>query len=59
MSDLQDIKPTYISNWTVDQWRKTKRLSDPTYSVMVVSPDLIERVDRQPDDKELQGTIKK
>ena len=51
MSDLEGIKPEYISCMAVDYWPKEKEES--SYAVMVLSPTEFERIDHQDGEPEV------
>ena len=57
MSDLEEIKPQYISNVAVDYWRKKPILREPSYSLMTLSPTENERIDHQPGEPGVGDTL--
>lgn len=57
MSDLEEIKPQYISNVAVDYWRKKPILKEPSYSVMALSPKENERIDHHPGEPGVEDTL--
>ena len=47
MSDLQDVTPQYVSNVAVDYWMlNSSSRSAPSFAVMSMSPDEIQRIDQ-------------
>ena len=50
LADLEDVRPHYISNIVVNEWRRTRSISEPKYDLLTLSPSVIERVGRQPGD---------
>ena len=57
LDDLDDITPTYIGCMTVNRWRRTPSPKEDHYEVLTMSPHVIERLDRAPEDKEFHGKL--
>ena len=50
MSDLENVKPEYVSNVAVDYWRlSSSSRSTPPFAVVSLSPDENRRIDCQPE----------
>ena len=57
LDDLDDITPTYIACVTVNRWRRTPSPREAHYEVLTMSPHVIERLDRAPEDEEFHGKL--
>ena len=50
MSDLENVKPEYVSNVAVDYWQlNSSSRSTPPFAVMSLSPEANRRIDSPPD----------
>ncbi|KAK3739808.1 hypothetical protein QZH41_000706 [Actinostola sp. cb2023] len=52
LADIVDLKPEYKCNVAVNNWRKSDAEGEKNCEVLVLSPTLIERIDRLPDEKQ-------
>jgi hypothetical protein len=52
LSDIVDIKPEYQCNVTAHHWRKSEAKGGNQFELLILSPTIIERLDRDPLDKE-------
>ena len=57
LADLEDIKPQYISNIVVNEWRREAQ-DQLAYDLMTMSPTEIERIDCPPQCEEFSGKLK-
>lgn len=57
LEDIDDVKPIYIGGITINKWRRTTSLREPDYELLIMSPNGIERLDRQPGEPEFDGKL--
>ncbi|XP_078363488.1 uncharacterized protein LOC144647573 [Oculina patagonica] len=56
LADLKGMKPEYLANIVVNRWKKSK-LSQHSYELLTMSPTGIERIDRDPNNKQFKGKL--
>ncbi|XP_068681781.1 uncharacterized protein [Montipora foliosa] len=56
VEDLKDTKPEYISNITVNRWKRDET-SEKNYDLLTVSPTSIERLDSKPGQDQFKGKL--
>ena len=56
LADLEDIKPQYISNIVVNEWRREAK-DELKYNLMTMSPTEVETVDCPPQREEFSGKL--
>ena len=56
VEDLKDTKPEYISNITVNRWKRDET-SEKNYDLLTVSPTSIERLDSKPGQDHFKGKL--
>ena len=57
LKDLEQMKSEYLSNITVNRWKRNDE-SDKDYEILTMSPSVIERLDRRPQEKQFEGKLK-
>ena len=57
LGDLQGVKPQYLSNIVVNEWRVAESDSKLNYGLLIMSPTEIERLDRQPQEEQFQHKL--
>ncbi|KXJ13708.1 uncharacterized protein LOC110239834 [Exaiptasia diaphana] len=55
LGDLAHLKPEYMCNVAVNHWRKTNEQGEKNYELLVLSPSIIERIDRSQDEKQFDN----
>ena len=55
LADLKGMKPEYLSNIVVNRWRSHE--GQKKYSLLIISPSGIERLDRDPSKKQFEGKL--
>ena len=55
LADLKGMKPEYLSNIVVNRWRSHE--GKKKYSLLIMSPSGIERLDRDPSKKQFEGKL--
>ena len=55
LADLKGIKPEYLSNMVVNRWKSHE--GKKKYSLLIMSPSEIERLDRNPSKKQFEGKL--
>ena len=56
LADLKGMKPEYLSNMVVNRWKKSDKCKD-SYELLTMSPTGIERLDREPREKQFKGKL--
>ena len=56
LKDLKEIKAEYISNMTVNRWKRNDG-SDKNYEILTMSPSVIERLDLSPQERQFEGKL--
>ena len=57
LDDLDDITPTHIGCVTINRWRRTPSPREAHYDFLTMSPHVIKRLDRAPEDEEFHGKL--
>ena len=50
------MKPEYLSNIVVNRWMRSED-SDGNYEILTMSPSVIERLDRKPQERQFEGKL--
>ena len=56
LKDLEKMKPEYLSNIVVNRWMRSDD-SDENYEILTMSPSVIERLDRKPQEGQFEGKL--
>ena len=56
LKDLEGMKPEYLSNIVVNRWMRSDD-SDENYEILTMSPSVIERLDRKPQEEQFAGKL--
>lgn len=57
LGDLETVKPQYLSNIVVNDWKVGESEAEEKYELLVMSPTEIERLDRRPDDEQFKNKL--
>ncbi|KAL9973415.1 hypothetical protein ACROYT_G019873 [Oculina patagonica] len=57
LGDLQGVKPLYLSNIVVNEWRVAETDAELKYGLLVMSPTEIERLDRRPQEQQFEDRL--
>ena len=57
LGDLRGVKPQYLSNIVVNEWRVAESDVEHNYGLLIMSPTEIERLDRQPQEEQFQNRL--
>ncbi|XP_078369708.1 uncharacterized protein LOC144653552 [Oculina patagonica] len=57
LGDLRGVKPLYLSNIVVNEWRVAETDAGWKYGLLVMSPTEIERLDRRPQEQQFEDGL--
>ena len=57
LRDLEGIKPQYISNIVVNEWRLNDEENEAKYELLIMSPTEIERLDRREGQEQFENKL--
>lgn len=58
LRDLQKVKPEYLSNVVVNEWRVAESDDQLKYELLVMSPSGVERLDHQQKEEQFKNKLK-